>query len=92
MPNIKSAIKRVKVIETKTARNNSIKSGYKSAVKKFESAVETAGGFSYRSGTDHDPLPQEARRLCGIAFGRIYHKRLQGTSWVEHILLHNPRL
>ena len=41
MPNIKSAIKRVKVIETKTARNNSIKSGYKSAVKKFESAVET---------------------------------------------------
>lgn len=39
MPNIKSAIKRVKVIETKTARNNSIKSGYKSAVKKFESAV-----------------------------------------------------
>ena len=40
MPNIKSAIKRVKVIETKTARNNSIKSGYKSAVKKFENAVE----------------------------------------------------
>lgn len=41
MPNIKSAIKRVKVIETKTARNNSIKSGYKSAVKKFESAVNS---------------------------------------------------
>ena len=40
MPNIKSAIKRVKVIETKTARNNSIKSGYKSAIKKFEIAVE----------------------------------------------------
>lgn len=39
MPNIKSAIKRVSVIETKTARNNSIKSGYKSAVKKFEEAV-----------------------------------------------------
>ena len=39
MPNIKSAIKRVSVIETKTARNNSIKSGYKSAVKRFEEAV-----------------------------------------------------
>ena len=39
MPNIKSAIKRVSVIEKKTARNNMIKSGYKSAVKKFESAV-----------------------------------------------------
>ena len=40
MPNIKSAIKRVSVIEKKTARNNMIKSGYKSAVKKFEQAVE----------------------------------------------------
>ena len=40
MPNIKSAIKRVGVIEKKTARNNMIKSGYKSAVKKFEQAVE----------------------------------------------------
>ena len=39
MPNIKSAIKRVNVIEKKTARNNMIKSGYKSAVKKFEQAV-----------------------------------------------------
>ena len=40
MPNIKSAIKRVNVIEKKTARNNMIKSGYKSAVRKFEEAIE----------------------------------------------------
>ena len=40
MPNIKSAKKRVKVIEKKTLRNNMIKSGYKSAVKKFEAAIE----------------------------------------------------
>ena len=40
MPNIKSAIKRVNVIEKKTARNNMIKSGYRTAVKKFEQAVE----------------------------------------------------
>ena len=39
MPNIKSAIKRVSVIEKKTLRNNMVKSGYKSAVKKFEQAV-----------------------------------------------------
>ena len=39
MPNIKSAIKRVSVIEKKTARNNMIKSGYRTAVKNFESAV-----------------------------------------------------
>ena len=40
MPNIKSAKKRVKVIEKKTLRNNMIKSAYKTAIKKFEQAVE----------------------------------------------------
>ena len=40
MQNIKSAKKRVKVIEKKTLRNNMIKSGYKSAVRKFEEAIE----------------------------------------------------
>ena len=40
MPNIKSAKKRVKIIEKKTLRNNMIKSAYKSAVKSFEEAVE----------------------------------------------------
>lgn len=41
MPNIKSAKKRVKVIEKKTLRNNMIKSAYKTAVKKFEEAIAT---------------------------------------------------
>ena len=40
MPNIKSAKKRVKVVEKKTLRNNMIKSGYRSAVRKFEEAIE----------------------------------------------------
>lgn len=40
MPNIKSAIKRTSVIEKKTMQNNMIKSAYKTAVKKFEQAVE----------------------------------------------------
>lgn len=40
MPNIKSAIKRVNVIETKTLQNNMVKSAYKTAVKTFEKAVE----------------------------------------------------
>ena len=39
MPNIKSAKKRVKVIEKKTLRNNMIKYAYKTAVKKFEQAI-----------------------------------------------------
>ena len=41
MPNIKSAIKRTKIIEKKTLRNNMIKSEYKTAVKKFEAAVNS---------------------------------------------------
>ena len=40
MPNIKSAKKRVKVIEKKTLRNNMIKSAYKTAIRKFEEAVK----------------------------------------------------
>ena len=39
MPNIKSAIKRTRVIEKKTMQNNMIKSAYRTAVKKFEQAV-----------------------------------------------------
>lgn len=40
MPNIKSAKKRVKIIETKTAQNSMLRTGYKTAIKKFESSVE----------------------------------------------------
>lgn len=40
MPNIKSAKKRVKIIETKTLQNKATKKTYKEAVKAFESAVE----------------------------------------------------
>lgn len=39
MPNIKSAIKRVSVIEKKTLQNNMIKTGYRTAVKKVEAAI-----------------------------------------------------
>ena len=40
MPNNKSAIKRTKIIEKKTLQNNMVKSNYKTAVKKFETAIE----------------------------------------------------
>ena len=40
MPNIKSAIKRTRIIEKKTLRNNMIKSEYRTAIKKFEAAIE----------------------------------------------------
>lgn len=41
MPNIKSAIKRTKVIETKTLRNKMIKSEVKTAIRTFNTAVES---------------------------------------------------
>ena len=40
MPNIKSAIKRTRIIEKKTLRNNMIKSEYRTAIKKYEAAIE----------------------------------------------------
>ncbi len=39
MANIKSAKKRILVIETKTARNKAIKSRVKTAIKKVEAAI-----------------------------------------------------
>lgn len=40
MPNIKSAKKRVKVIEAKTLQNRATKKAYKEAIKAFEAAVK----------------------------------------------------
>lgn len=40
MPNIKSAIKRVKVSEKKNLRNRMVKSGVHTSVKKFEEALK----------------------------------------------------
>ena len=42
LPNIKSAKKRVKVIKTKTLRNQMLKSNLKTVIKKFEVAIEGA--------------------------------------------------
>ena len=42
MPNIKSAMKRVKVTEKKNLRNRKMKSAMRTSVKKFDAAV-TAG-------------------------------------------------
>jgi small subunit ribosomal protein S20 len=39
LPNIKSAVKRVKVIQVKTLRNQMIKSSLKTHIKNFENAI-----------------------------------------------------
>ena len=41
MPNIKSAIKRVKVNATKNLRNRRVKSATKTSIKKFEASLKT---------------------------------------------------
>lgn len=46
MPNIKSAIKRVKVSEKKNLRNRMIKSGVKTAVKKFQVELASNPGVA----------------------------------------------
>ncbi len=58
MPNIKSAIKRVSVIEKKTLRNNMIKSEYKTAIKRFEEALENKN-------------TEEATKLFSVATKKI---------------------
>lgn len=40
MPNIKSAEKRVKIIEKKTAQNKAVKSKISTYIKKFKAAIE----------------------------------------------------
>ena len=66
MPNIKSAKKRVKIIEKKTLTNNMIKTGYKSAVKKFEEAI-AAGNL------------EEAKVLFSEATKKIYQACTKGV-------------
>ena len=66
MPNIKSAKKRVQVIEKKTLRNNMIKSEYKTAVKKFEAAVAEgdkakAQEAYWQKHPEERPVPEEEK-------------------------------
>ena len=58
MPNIKSAIKRVNVIEKKTLRNNMIKSAYKTAIRRFEEALASNN-------------KEEATKLLSVATKKI---------------------
>ena len=69
MPNIKSAKKRVKVIEKKTLINQMHKTAMKAAVKKFEAAVEAGDKDSVNA-----LFNEAARKLDqGVKHG-IIHK------------------
>lgn len=58
MPNIKSAKKRVKVIKTKTMRNQVIKTNLKTCIKKFDECVAKADR-------------ENAVAACQLAFKKI---------------------
>lgn len=60
MPNIKSAMKRVKVAEKKTLNNNMLRSQYRTAVKKYE--IANANGDA-----NAPELLKEAKRMLDHA-------------------------
>ncbi|QEK12377.1 30S ribosomal protein S20 [Crassaminicella thermophila] len=66
MANIKSAKKRIKVIEVKTARNRRIKSAVKTAIRRFEEAL-TAGNL------------EEAKAKFRFAEKKIMQAAAKGT-------------
>ena len=62
MPNIKSAKKRVLVIDKKTARNKAVKSEMKTEVKKFLAAVESG---------DKETATAMYPHICSIIDGAV---------------------
>ncbi len=75
MANIKSAKKRIKVIETKTLRNKAIKSKVKTLVKKVEAAV--AAGDKALATTC---LNEAVIAIDKAAAKGIYHKNTAGRK------------
>ena len=68
MANIKSAKKRIKVIETKTLRNKMIKSKLKTIIKKFDAAVASG-----------DKLPQIVQSNIDLS-GKLTEEQAEQTA------------
>ena len=69
MPNIKSAKKRVLVIEKKTLENRMVKSAIKTELKKFEAAVSEGNKASAQ-----ELLALCVKKLDQAAAKGVYHK------------------
>ncbi len=69
MANIKSAKKRILVIETKTLRNKAIKSKVKTMIKKVEAAIESGNKDAAQAA-----LKVAASEINKAASKGIYHK------------------
>lgn len=69
MPNIKSAIKRVKTSEARNAQNTTVKSSMRTAVKKAEAAVATSD-----SAVAKEAFVEAARKLDKASAKGLVHK------------------
>lgn len=69
LANIKSAKKRIKVIETKTARNKAIKSKVKTAIKKVDAAIAANDKEAAKAA-----LKNASIELSKAASKGVYHK------------------
>lgn len=69
MANIKSAKKRIKVIETKTTRNKAIKSKVKTCIKKVEAAIAANDTAVAKAA-----LLEATKEIDKAASKGIYHK------------------
>ncbi|SHJ45927.1 small subunit ribosomal protein S20 [Geosporobacter subterraneus DSM 17957] len=69
MANIKSAKKRIKVIQVKTVRNRKIKSIVKTAIRRFEEAI-AAGNFAEAN----DKFRYAEKKIFQAAAKGTFHK------------------
>jgi small subunit ribosomal protein S20 len=69
MPNIKSAIKRVKTSEARNAQNTTAKSAMRTAVKKVEAAISTNDGAAAK-----EVFASAASKLDKAAAKGLIHK------------------
>lgn len=75
MANIKSAKKRIKVTETRTARNKSIKSAVKTSIKKVEAAVAAKDKEAAEAA-----LKAAVSKISKASSKGVYHKNNAGRK------------
>ncbi|SFA95422.1 MULTISPECIES: 30S ribosomal protein S20 [unclassified Bacillus (in: firmicutes)] len=69
MPNIKSAIKRVKTTEVRNAQNTTVKSSMRTAVKKVEAAIANSDNAAAK-----EVFADASRKLDKAAAKGLVHK------------------
>ena len=81
MPNIKSAIKRVSVIEHKTLRNKMVKSATKTAIKKFDAATASKTATAEMLSSASSAVDRPLLRALSLRMLRTVKRRAWPVSW-----------